>query len=221
MTESHWPGLRHQGPRQDGTPQPPRNPAGRPPDPEAQARTGGRRHMNASTQPGLGGWATYRLVGVAARLAERQLNRQLACLKLTKGALDALEAVAELEPATASDVADLLCVSRQSLGRVLRRLQGLGFLAKEPARDGRSASIRLTEAGHSARSTAEDLVRALPETGTGTEFRRHLEQHVARLRNAGHTPLPRDGTLGRHPGSRSSTSPNITNTHLNGSGAPT
>ncbi len=134
-------------------------------------------------------WATHRLVSIAARLTERQLNRKLARLRLTKGALDALEAVAELEPTTASDVATLLCVSRQSLGKVLRRLHELGFLTKEPARDGRSATIRLTDSGRAALSTAEDLVQASPEAEAELEFRRQLEQHIIQLRNTEHTPL--------------------------------
>jgi DNA-binding MarR family transcriptional regulator len=163
-------------------------------------------------------WATHRLVSIAARLSERRLNRQLARLKLTKAALDALEAVAELEPTTASDVAELLCVSRQSLGKVLRRLQGMGFLTKERAKDGRSADIHLTEAGQATLSTAEELVHALPEAEADTEFRRQLEQHITQLRATEHTTLPRRNTRGRRTGSRGSP-PEITSTHLNETGA--
>ncbi|MDP9998397.1 MarR family winged helix-turn-helix transcriptional regulator [Pseudarthrobacter sulfonivorans] len=169
--------------------------------------------MNALPHPGPEQWATHRLVSIAARLTERRLNRQLARLKLTTGALDALEAVAELQPATTTDLAALLCVSRQSLGKVLQRLQGLGLLTKEPAKDGRSTNIRLTDAGRSALSTAEDLVQALPEAEAETEFRRHLEQHITELRKTEHTPLPRrDATPGRplgYPG----LPPDITSTH--------
>ena len=207
---------------QGKVPVPPRNPAGRLPDPKQkpgpepeQFHAGGPRHMNALPHPGPEQWATHRLVSIAARLTERRLNRQLARLKLTKGGLDALEAVAELQPATATDVASMLCVSRQSLGKVLRRLQELGFLAKERARDGRSANIRLTEAGQAALSTAEGLVQALPEADADAEFRRQLEQHITQLRNTEHSSLPRSGTRGRRPGSLGFTRTSQAHTPMN------
>jgi DNA-binding MarR family transcriptional regulator len=167
-------------------------------------------------------WATHRLVSVAARITERRLNRQLSRLKLTNSALDALEAVAELEPTTASDIAELLCVSRQSLGKVLKRLHGLEFLTKEPAKDARSANIRITEAGRAALSTAEDLVQALPETEADAEFRYQLEQHITQLSNTEPPPPPRrSGTLGHHPGSKGLPPRDITSTSLNETGAHT
>jgi len=176
--------------------------------------------MNASAKAGPEQWATHRLVSIVARLTERRLNRQLARLKLTQGALDALEAVAELEPATASDVAELLCVSRQSLGKVLRRLHGLGYLAKEPAADARSANIRLTEAGRAVLSTAEDLVESLPDAEADTDFRRQLEQHIRQLRKTEHSPLPRRrAALSRHQDSAGFTPQNITHSSLIETGA--
>ncbi|WP_146069273.1 MarR family transcriptional regulator [Arthrobacter sp. ZGTC412] len=150
-------------------------------------------------------WATYRLISVAARLNERRLNRRLARLGLTTGSLDALETAAELEPTTATDLAVTLCVSRQSLGRVLRRLQSLGFLAKEPGRDGRSADIHLTPEGRDVLSAAEELIRE----GTGAEaanealFRRQLEQHIRALRNAEQTTHTRHAATNLPPPSAS------------------
>jgi DNA-binding MarR family transcriptional regulator len=162
----------------------------------------------------------HRLLGIVARLTERRLNRQLARLKLTKGGVETLEAVAELEPAMASDVADLLCVSKQSLGKVLRRLHGLGYLTKEPGTDGRSANLRLTEAGRTALSTAEDLVAAIPQSVADAEFRRQLEQHITQLRNTEHTPLPRRrAAQSHHRRSLGPTPQNITDPHLKETGA--
>jgi DNA-binding MarR family transcriptional regulator len=131
-------------------------------------------------------WATHRLVSIAARLDERRLNRRLARLGLTTGSLDALETAAELEPTTATDLAEMLCVSRQSLGKVLRRLQSLGFLTKEPGRDGRSADIYLTPEGRAVLSAAGNLIREGTEAEAPDEvlFRRQLEQHILRLRNS-------------------------------------
>ncbi|WP_458779766.1 MarR family winged helix-turn-helix transcriptional regulator [Arthrobacter sp. D3-16] len=136
--------------------------------------------------PGPDQWATHQLVSIAARLMERRLNRRLATLKLTTGALDALETTAALEPTTVTDLAATLCVSRQSMGKVIRRLQSLGLLTKEPARDGRSADIRLTPEGHHVLSAAEDLIREGTEAEGAEEalFRRQLEEHIRDLRNA-------------------------------------
>lgn len=142
--------------------------------------------MKARPGPAPDRWATYRLVSVAARLNERRLNRQLARLGLTTGSLDALEAAAELEPATVTDLAAILCVSRQSLGKVVRRLQSIGLLIKEPARDGRSADICLTQQGRDVLSAAENLIRDETEAEAANEklLRKQLEQHIRRLRNA-------------------------------------
>lgn len=185
---------------QDKAPKPSRNPAGRPTDLDQQPLPGGPRHMKAVPGPGPGPqqWATHRLVSIAARLYERQLNRRLARLKLTTSALDALEAVAELEPATATDVAAMLCVSRQSLGKVLRRLQSLGYLSRERGRDGRSAYLDLTPEGRAALSAAESLISEESSGETGTDFadeavfRQQLEQHIRHLRNT------ESGTVIRH-----------------------
>lgn len=210
---------------QDRVPKPPRDPAGRPQDPYQQSTVaGGPRHTKSQPGPFPDHWATHRLVSVAARLNERRLNRRLARLGLTTGSLDVLETAAALEPATASGLADLLCVSRQSLGRVLRRLQSLGFLAKEPGRDGRSADIHLTREGRDVLSAAEELMRDGPDSETANEavFRRQLEQHIRYLRNAeqstltrhAHTDQPRSA-----PGPSHGQGPR--KTHLNETGAPT
>jgi DNA-binding MarR family transcriptional regulator len=133
--------------------------------------------MNGTPGPESGQWAVHRLVSIAARLHERRLNQRLSRYKLTASAMDAMGAVAQLQPTTATDVAAMLCVSRQSLGRVLRRLESLGFMTKEPGRDGRSAYFRLTHNGRDVLSAAENLL----QEGTGTEsadeyeFRQQLE----------------------------------------------
>ncbi|QSZ51301.1 MarR family transcriptional regulator [Arthrobacter sp. D5-1] len=166
--------------------------------------------MKARPGPFPDQWATYRLVSVAARLNERRLNRRLARLGLTTGSLDALETAAELEPTTAADLAAILCVSRQSLGKVVRRLQSLGLLIKEPARDGRSADIRLTGKGRNVLSAAEALVREGEQTEAEDEalFRHQLEQHIRHLRNTEPSGFVPHGPRQR----RSATSSNSTNT---------
>jgi DNA-binding MarR family transcriptional regulator len=165
---------------------PPRKQSRRHPDPDQRPLRGRPRHMASLPSPVPDQWATHRLVTIAARLNERRLNRRLAQLGLTTSALDALESAAELEPTTVTDLAALLCVSSQSLGKLLRRLQNLGFLTKERGRDGRTADIRLTPKGRDVLRTAEDLVQAgtTAEDENDALFRQQLEEHIRRLRNA-------------------------------------
>jgi hypothetical protein len=92
--------------------------------------------MSLAHPTGPESWPAHRLLSIAARLVS--INRNLTHLGLTKGSLDVLESVAELEPVTVSDLATLLCVSKQSLGKVVRRLQGPGLVSRE--RSGTSSS---------------------------------------------------------------------------------
>lgn len=125
-----------------------------------------------------------RPVLVRDRASRLPINRRLAHLHLTKGTLEALESVADLEPARGSDLAALMWVSKQSLGKVLRRLESLGLLSKERGRDGRSTNITLTPRGRTVLVTAEELLGAMAQPGTGEDaaLRRSLQQHLNELR---------------------------------------
>ncbi len=153
-----------------------------PPDPTGRRREHPGQGLARSTGPD--DWPIHRLLSIAARLDERWINRHLTQLGLTKSALDVLEAVAELQPANVSDLASLLCISKQSLGSTVRRLHAAGLLAKERGDDRRNADIRLTERGESALQAAEDLLHLLPHTGPEAEntLRGQLELHIQELR---------------------------------------
>ena len=131
------------------------------------------------------GWPTRRLVGMAARLDERRINRTIAHLGLTKGSLETLETIAELRTAKSSELAALLCVSAQSMGKVVRRLESLGLLTKRRGIDGRTASIELTQHGVDVMGAAVALVQGLaqPLTDTDPAFRRSLAYRVNDLRS--------------------------------------
>lgn len=128
---------------------------------------------------------TCQLLGMAARLDERRINRTISHLGLTKGSLEALETIAELQATKASDLAALLCVSPQSMGKVVQRLQSLGLLRKQRGRDGRTASIELTQDGVEALGAAEELLQELaqPRTDTDPDFRSNLAHRVGDLRS--------------------------------------
>lgn len=140
--------------------------------------------MSLAHSTGPERWPTHRLLSIAARLDELRINRNLTQLGLTKASLDIMESVAELEPVTVSDLAALLCVSKQSLGRVVRRLQGLGFLSRERAGDRRYTNIRLTHHGRKVLATAETLVQRLKRSRPDTEsaLRLDLERYIRDLR---------------------------------------
>jgi DNA-binding MarR family transcriptional regulator len=151
----------------------------------AEPEPGGVARRRGPVRPAVqDGWATHRLLGMAARLDKRQINRSLTPLGLTQGALDALASVAENEPVTVSDLAPLLCVSQQSLGKVILRLQRLGFLTRERGDDRRNAVVRLTQRGRSVLESAEGLVDGLPPTGTGSDgaLHRQLEDFIGELK---------------------------------------
>jgi DNA-binding MarR family transcriptional regulator len=141
--------------------------------------------MAADHHAELDGWPAVRLVGMAARLDERRINRTITHLGLTKGALEALETIAELHTAKASELAALLCVSAQSMGKVVRRLEGLGLVTKRRGIDGRTASIELTQHGVDVMAAAADLLQRLaqPRTDTDPAFRSHLAYRVDELRS--------------------------------------
>jgi DNA-binding MarR family transcriptional regulator len=210
---------------QDRVSKPPRDPVGRPSDQDQQPLVGGPRHMKSRPGTAPEQWATHQLVSIAARLYERRLNRRLAKLKLTSVALDTLETAAAREPTTVTDLAATLCVSPQSMGRVIRRLQSLGFLTKERARDGRSADIRLTPEGREVLCAGEDLAR----DGAGNQgsdeafFRRQLEEHIRDLRNAELSTMTRYPVTDRRPRPIPGVGhgQDLRKTHHNGTGAPT
>ena len=140
------------------------------------------------------GWPTGQLLGMAARLDERRINRTIAHLGLTKGSLEALETIAQLHTVTAADLAALLCVSAQSTGKVIRRLQSLGLLTKQRGSDARTASIQLTQHGVDVMDAAVELVQGLaqPRTDTDPAFRSNLAYRVHDLRSfeMGEAPPP-------------------------------
>ena len=131
------------------------------------------------------GWPTVRLLGLAARLDERRINRTIAHLGLTKGSLEALETIAELHTVKSSELAALLCVSAQSMGKVVQRLESRGLLTKRRGVDGRTASIELTQHGADVMAAAADLLQGLarPRTDTDPAFRRNLAYRISDLRS--------------------------------------
>ena len=97
---------------------------------------------------------SYRLLTLAARLVQRRQDDALAPLGLTRAAVIALEGLAA-EPLNQEQLAALIHVQSQTLGRVLIRLEGTGHITRtRQTADRRQFKVELTEAGRAALSAA-------------------------------------------------------------------
>lgn len=93
---------------------------------------------------------SYRLLTVAARLVQRRQDDALAPLGLTRAAVIALEGLAS-GPLNQEQLAAVIHVQSQTLGRVLTRLEGSGHITRaRHAADRRQFKVELTEAGRAA-----------------------------------------------------------------------
>ncbi|UZX01280.1 MarR family transcriptional regulator [Arthrobacter sp. CDRTa11] len=93
---------------------------------------------------------SYRLLTVAARLVQRRQDDALAPLGLTRAAVIALEGLAA-GPLNQEQLAAVIHVQSQTLGRVLTRLEGSGHITRaRQAADRRQFKVELTEAGEAA-----------------------------------------------------------------------
>lgn len=109
---------------------------------------------------------SYRLLTVAARLVQRRQDDALAPLGLTRAAVIALEGLAA-GPLNQEQLAAVIHVQSQTLGRVLIRLEGTGHITRvRQATDRRQFKVELTEAGKAALAAARAAeVDAYPNDG--------------------------------------------------------
>jgi DNA-binding MarR family transcriptional regulator len=97
---------------------------------------------------------SYRLLTVAARMVQRRQDDALAPLGLTRAAVIALEGLAP-GPLNQEQLAAVVHVQSQTLGRVLTRLESTGHISrKRQASDRREFKVELTEAGRAALEAA-------------------------------------------------------------------
>ena len=72
---------------------------------------------------------SYRLLTLAARMVQRRQDDALAPLGLTRAAVIALEGLAD-GPLNQEQLAEVVHVQSQTLGRVLLRLEGTGHITR-------------------------------------------------------------------------------------------
>lgn len=164
--------------------------------------------MTRDPEPNVRG--SYRLLAMAARAVQRRQEDALAPLGLTRAAVIALEALAS-GPLNQEQLAGVVHVQSQTIGRVVARLEGQGLLkrTRNPA-DRRQFQVELTDAGTAALAAARRAeVDAIPPD-VDTESWDVLQEQLARFlrsfqasgrrfpgRSARHDPRPETETESR------------------------
>jgi DNA-binding MarR family transcriptional regulator len=107
---------------------------------------------------------SYRLITLAARLVQRRQDDALAPLGLTRAAVIALEGLAA-GPLNQEQLAEVVRVQSQTLGRVLTRLEGSGHITRtRQSNDRRQFKVELTDFGRAALDAARQAeIDAYPD----------------------------------------------------------
>ena len=122
----------------------------------------------------------YVLLTTAARLVQRRLDDALAPLGLTRAAVIALQAVSP-RPMNQEQLAAVIHVQSQTLGRVVARLEARGLVTrKRNPHDRRQLQVEITDAGESTlRAAREAEAAAVPaDFGEWETLRDQLSQFV-------------------------------------------
>ncbi|MET3952817.1 MarR family transcriptional regulator [Arthrobacter sp. UYEF36] len=135
----------------------------------------------------------YLLLTTAARLVQRRFDEALAPLGLTRAAVIALKAMSH-HPMNQEQLAAVVHVQSQTLGRVLTRLEADGLVTRtrDPL-DRRQFQVEMTDAGEAALCAAREAESAaLPSDFDGWEI---LREQLSRFVASFSAPRqPRDST---------------------------
>jgi DNA-binding MarR family transcriptional regulator len=112
--------------------------------------------------PDMERWPTGRLLSTAARLVEHSWNEKLGAIGLTHAGVIAMEVLSLNGPMTQAQLAQLVRVQAQTMGKTLSRLEAHGHIRRERSTsDRRSHVVTLTERGSEAVSAAADMERSV------------------------------------------------------------
>ncbi len=128
----------------------------------------------------------YLLLTTAAGLVQRRLDEALAPLGLTRAAVIALKAVAP-RPMNQEQLAAMVHVQSQTLGRVLARLEARGLVTRERnPHDRRQFNVEITDAGDAALGAA----REAESTAVSADFEgwEVLREQLSRFVNSFQNP---------------------------------
>ena len=107
-------------------------------------------------------WPTGRLLSTAARLVEHSWNEKLGAIGLTHAGVIAMEVLSANGPMTQAQLAQLVRVQAQTMGKTLTRLEAHGHISRERSTsDRRSHVVSLTKRGREAVAEAADMERAV------------------------------------------------------------
>jgi MarR family transcriptional regulator, organic hydroperoxide resistance regulator len=112
--------------------------------------------------PDMERWPTGRLLSTAARLVEHSWNEKLGAIGLTHAGVIAMEVLSANGPMTQAQLAQLVRVQAQTMGKTLSRLEAHGHISRQrSASDRRSHVVTLTDRGREAVGAAADMERSV------------------------------------------------------------
>jgi DNA-binding MarR family transcriptional regulator len=112
--------------------------------------------------PDMDRWPTGRLLSTAARLVEHSWNEKLGAIGLTHAGVIAMEVLSANGPMTQAQLAQLVRVQAQTMGKTLSRLEAHGHISRQRSTsDRRSHVVSLTERGREAVAQAADMERSV------------------------------------------------------------
>ena len=143
-----------------------------------------RREEVLSFMPDLEQWPTGRLLTTAARLVEHAWNERLVTLGVTHAGVIALGVLESQGPMTQANLAQIVRVQAQTMGKTLSRLETRGHVSRtRNDLDRRSHMVSITDAGRGVLAQSKDIERTLV-TGEGLisdELRNHLQSVIREL----------------------------------------
>lgn len=134
--------------------------------------------------PDLSAWSTGRLLTTAARLVEQSWNQRLAELDVTHAGFTALAVLATQGPLRQAQLAELVHVQAQTIGKTLNRLESRGHIERTRGDDDRrSQTVRITDKGRETLEKGRDIERTLvsDEALLSPELRAHLRAAIEEL----------------------------------------
>ena len=134
--------------------------------------------------PHLEPWPTGRLLTTAARLVEHAWNERLVSIGVTHAGVIALGVLETQGAMTQANLAQLVRVQAQTMGKTLSRLELRGHILRTRSDiDRRSHAVSITPAGSRVLGEAKDVERTLiaGEGLVSSELRSHLQSVIEDL----------------------------------------
>ncbi|MDQ6740000.1 MAG: MarR family transcriptional regulator [Actinomycetota bacterium] len=115
--------------------------------------------------PDMDQWPSSRLLSTAARLVEHAWNERLASIGMTHAGIIALDVLAAHGPMTQAQLASIVRVQAQTMGKTLSRLESHGHVHRvRSTQDRRSHLVSLSDEGRGLLDSAHQMETGLLET---------------------------------------------------------